>query len=114
MHSTNGKNISPGKPAPPIPLRRLWLFRFCAAILAPLVIIGGLDLGLRLFGYGYPTSFFLQYKINGRDYFVPNDEFAYRFFPPAIAREPVPQRMVVKKSPDTYRIFVFGESWAMG
>jgi tetratricopeptide (TPR) repeat protein len=114
MHSTNGKKFLPGKPTPPIPPRRLWLFRFCAATLIPLAMIGGLELGLRLFGYGYPTNFFLQYKINGQDYYVPNDEFGYRFFPPVLARTPAPQRMAVKKSPDTCRIFVFGESAALG
>ncbi len=114
MHSTNGKNFSPGKPAPPIPRRRLWLFRFCAAIVIPLVILGGLDLGLRLFGYGYPTSFFLKYKISGQDYYVPNDEFGCRFFPPALSRAPTPQRMAANKSPDTYRIFLYGESAALG
>ncbi len=65
-------------------------------------------------GYGYPTSFFLQIKINGQDYYVPNDKFGYRFFPPALARTPAPQRMAVKKSANTYRVFVFGESAAMG
>ncbi len=110
----NGKNFSPGKPAPSIPRHRLWLFRFCAAILIPLVAIGGLDLGLRLFGYGYPTSFFLRQEISGQAYYVPNDEFGYRFFPRSLARTPAPQRMAAKKSPDTYRIFVFGESAAMG
>ncbi|HKW27957.1 MAG TPA: tetratricopeptide repeat protein [Verrucomicrobiae bacterium] len=76
--------------------------------------IGGLDLGLRLFGYGYPTSFFLRQEIGGQAYYVPNDEFGYRFFPRSLARTPAAQRMAVKKSPDTYRIFVFGESAAMG
>jgi tetratricopeptide (TPR) repeat protein len=114
MHSTNRKDFSPADPTPPISRLRLWLFRFCAAVLIPLVIIGGLELGLRLLGYGYPTSFFVTYKINGQDYYVPNDQFGRRFFPSALARTPVPQRMAVKKSPDTYRIFVFGESAAMG
>jgi tetratricopeptide (TPR) repeat protein len=112
--SKNGKCTSSEKLPAQIPARRLWLFRFCAAILVPLAIVGGLKLGLRLSRYGYPTNFFLQIKINGQDYFVPNDKFGYRFFPPALARTPAPQRMAVKKSPDTYRIFVFGESAAMG
>ena len=99
---------------PKIPARRLWLFRFCAAILVPLSIVVGLELGLRVFGYGYPTSFFLHIKINGQAYYVPNDKFGYRFFPPALARTPAPQRMAVKRSSNTYRIFVFGESAAMG
>jgi len=77
-------------------------------------MMGGLELGLRVFGYGYPTSFFLPIKINGKAFYVPNDKFGYRFFPPALARTPPAQRMAVKKSPDTYRIFVFGESAAMG
>jgi len=69
---------------------------------------------MRLSGYGYPTSFFLKTKIGGEDYYVPNDRFGYRFFPPALARTPVPQRMLVKKPANTCRIFVFGESAAMG
>jgi len=86
----------------------------CAAIFIPLVIVGGLEIGLRLFGYGYPTSFFLPIKINGQAYYVTNDKFGCRFFPPALARTPAPQRMAVKKPLHTCRIFVFGESAAMG
>ena len=112
--STNGKKDSPGKLTPQIPASRLWLFRFCAAILIPLVVFGVLELGLRLASYGYPTSFFLKYKIDGREFYVPNERFGNRFFPPAIARTPLAQRMAVEKAPDTYRIFVFGESAAMG
>ncbi|HEV2434461.1 MAG TPA: tetratricopeptide repeat protein [Verrucomicrobiae bacterium] len=82
--------------------------------MVPLAVLGGLDLGLRWFGYGYPADFFLRYKINGQAYYVPNDEFGYRFFPRSLARTPAPQRMAAKKSPGTYRIFVFGESAAMG
>ena len=80
----------------------------------PLLVIGGLELGLRLAGYGYPTNFFVKTKISGKDYYVPNDRFGYRFFPPALARTPVSLRMAVKKPANTYRIFVFGESAAMG
>lgn len=108
------KNAVFGKPASKIPRRRVWLFRIFASVVLPLLIIGGLELGLRLCGYGYPTSFFLKTKISGKDYYVSNDRFGYRFFPPALARTPVPLRMAVNKPADTYRIFVFGESAAMG
>ena len=94
--------------------RRLWLFRIFAAVAIPLLVIGGLELVLRLSGYGYPTSFFLKDKIGGEDYYVPNDRFGYRFFPPALTRTPVPQRIPVEKPANTCRIFVFGESAAMG
>jgi tetratricopeptide (TPR) repeat protein len=94
--------------------RHLWLMRLLTMILVPLFVLGVAELGLRLAGYGYDTRFFSQIRIQGQDYYVPNDEFGYRFFPPAIAREPTPQRMAVTKPPNTYRIFVFGESAALG
>jgi tetratricopeptide (TPR) repeat protein len=112
--SAIGKSSAPEELRNKIPSHRLWLFRICVAILAPLVIVGGLELGLRLCGYGYPTSFFLTTKIGGQDYYVPNDSFGYRFFPPALARTPVLLRMPVKKPARAYRIFLFGESAAQG
>ncbi len=102
------------KPALKISRRRLWLFRIVASVAIPLLILGGLELVLRLCGYGYPAGFFLKTKISGQEYYVSNDRFGYRFFPPALARTPVPLRMAVKKPAHTYRIFVFGESAAMG
>jgi tetratricopeptide (TPR) repeat protein len=113
-HSTDKKNATPEKAASKISPRRLWLFRIFTAVAIPLLVIGGLELVLRLSGYGYPTSFFLKAKIGGENYYVPNDRFGYRFFPPALTRTPVTQRMLVKKPANTYRIFVFGESAAMG
>jgi tetratricopeptide (TPR) repeat protein len=112
--STNGKIVASESLASKTPPRRLWLFRIFAAIAIPLLLIGGLELGLRLSGYGYPTSFFVNTKIGGKDYYVTNDRFGYRFFPPALARTPIPLRMAATKPVNTYRIFVFGESAAMG
>jgi len=90
------------------------MFRALAGIIIPFLTIAMVEITLRLAGYGYTTGFFRQIKIDGQDYFVPNDKFGYRFFPPSLARTPAPQRMAVKKSPQTYRIFVLGESAAMG
>jgi tetratricopeptide (TPR) repeat protein len=112
--SAKEKNAAAGKPAFKIPRRRLWLFRIFAPIAILLLVGGGLELVLRLCGYGYPTSFFLKTQIGGKDYYVSNDRFGYRFFPPALARTPLPMRMAVNKPAHTYRIFVFGESAAMG
>ena len=92
----------------------MWLYRLGALLLAPALLVGATELTLRLAGYGYPTSFFLPLKIAGKDYYVPNDDFGYRFFPKALARTPAQQRMTATKPPGTYRIFVFGESAALG
>jgi tetratricopeptide (TPR) repeat protein len=80
----------------------------------PLLVLGGLELALRLAGYGYPTSFFQKARIGGRDVVVENSRFAYRFFPPGIARSPTPIVFPARKATNTVRIFVLGESAALG
>jgi tetratricopeptide (TPR) repeat protein len=79
-----------------------------------LLLIGGLEGALRLAGYGYATSFFKPLRIGTEDYLVENDKFGWRFFPPEISRSPTPVRMLAHKSPGTFRIFLFGESAALG
>ncbi len=69
---------------------------------------------LRLAGYGYPTQFFRRATVAGRDVLIENDKFGWRFFPPAIARSPTPTLLNAAKPPGTYRIFLFGESAALG
>ena len=108
------KNVAAEKPTFKISRRRLWLFRIFAPVVIALAVVGGLELILRLCDYGYPTRFFLKTQIGGKNYYVSNDRFGYRFFPPALARTPVPMRMEATKPANTYRIFVFGESAAMG
>ena len=88
--------------------------RLFAMIFIPLLVLGGIELGLRLGGYGYDTHFFRKIQINGHDFYVPNETFSYRFFPPAIARTTAPFRFAAEKGTNSYRIFVFGESAAQG
>jgi tetratricopeptide (TPR) repeat protein len=99
--------------AAPISKKRLWAFRLIA-LGFPFVLLALLEGGLRLGGYGYPTTFFVRQRIGGQEFYVPNDRFGYRFFPPAIARTPFALRMPVQKRTNTYRIFLFGESAAQG
>lgn len=80
----------------------------------PLVLLGAVELTLRLAGYGHPTSFFVPMRMDGRDYYVPNDKFSFRFFPPSMARVPTPLRIAAEKPANSYRIFLFGESAAWG
>lgn len=93
--------------------RRLWGLRFTAMLL-PVLLVALVELGLRVGGWGYPTSFFLRKSQDGRNIMVDNPKFGWRFFPPALARAPRPLSLAARKPPGTVRIFVLGESAAMG
>ena len=94
--------------------RHRWLFRLLALGLVPLVMLGGLEVVLRLAGYGYRTSCFEKIRVGGQEFLVNNDKFCLRFFPPQLERSSVPVMMKAKKPPGTYRIFILGESAAEG
>jgi tetratricopeptide (TPR) repeat protein len=91
--------------------RRMWLFRLTLMILAPALFLGLLEAGLRLGGYGYPTTFFLGPDANGT--YRDNPQYGWRFFPPAIARRPSPC-LVSAKPAGTIRILILGSSAAKG
>jgi tetratricopeptide (TPR) repeat protein len=93
---------------------RRTLFRVVAVVVVPLLLISGLEAALRVAGYGYATTFFKPLRIGTEDYLVENDKFGWRFFPPEISRSPTPLRMLAHKPPGTFRIFLFGESAALG
>jgi len=99
---------------PVVSIRRRRLFRLVAVTGVPLLGLILFELALRIAGYGQPSSFFLTTQINGRTVFVENDQFGRRFFPPGLARSPAPLVLPANKPPDTYRIFLLGESAAMG
>jgi tetratricopeptide (TPR) repeat protein len=85
-----------------------------ALLIVPLALLTGLELTLRLGGYGYDTHFFRKVREGGQVFFEDNDNFGLRFFPPELARIPTPVRMTATKAPGTVRIFILGESAAMG
>jgi tetratricopeptide (TPR) repeat protein len=73
-----------------------------------------LEGALRLAGSGYPTAFFLSRAVNGRSVWVDNWQFGWRFMPRTLARSPRPLVMPKAKPAETARIFVLGESAALG
>jgi hypothetical protein len=83
-------------------------------ILAPLLILGLLEAILRMAGYGYSTALFKPMEIGGVHYLLENEKFSYRFFPPELTRTPGPIKMLAEKPSGSYRIFILGESAAMG
>jgi hypothetical protein len=114
-----GRNFSaksekaPAAATAPISSRRRWFFRFFALVI-PLLVLGLVELTLRLAGYGHPTAFFLPANDQGRAMLTDNPWFGRRFFPPAVARTLRPLYLAARKPQDTVRIFVLGESAAMG
>jgi len=80
----------------------------------PLLALTLIEAALRLGGYGFDTDFFKPLRIGDQEFLVENDRFGFRFFPREIARMPAALRMPARKAPGTYRIFILGESAAMG
>jgi len=81
-------------------------------LLIPAAFLLLLEGGLRVFGYGYPTGFFVPGP--ARDQVQTNQRFGWRFFPKTIARAPDVCVLSVPKREDTTRVFIFGGSAAMG
>src|ERR1044071_8888319 len=90
------------------------LFRWLAGLGLPLLFLLLTEGVLRVAGWGYPTSFFIPSKTGPPGWYVENPRFAWRFFPRRLARAPDPIRLLKTKPPGTCRIFVFGESAALG
>ena len=82
--------------------------------MVPAVILLVAEGILRGVGYGYRTSFFLARTLEGRPVWTDNQEFGKRFFPPGLVRYPRPMVLPETKPANTLRIFVLGESAALG
>jgi len=93
---------------------RLWLYRLTTMTVVPALLLGVLELGLRLFGYGYPTSFFLEREIDEQRVCISNSHFGSHFFPRGLTRNPDAFVFPDPKPAGTYRVFVLGESAALG
>jgi len=101
-------------PGGAVPAARLKVFRLLAATAIPLLLIVLLEAGLRVGGYGYSPRFFQKASIQQQQALVDNPKFSYRFFPPELARMATPVIMRADKPAGSVRIFVFGESAALG
>src|SRR5207248_3182905 len=90
--NTGTNRSAPAKPSLGKPTGwRKWAYRFLALTLVPTLLFALLEGGLRIGGYGYRTEFFLAYPATTtRDLYTENPEFGRRFFPPGLARQPLP------------------------
>ncbi len=108
------KRPSAKQPAPQPTRLRLWLFRFVGVFVIPVLLLLGLEMGLRVFDYGVPTGFTFKQKVDGQTRILSNPYFTWRFFPPQLARESYHFSLPLEKTKGTYRVFVLGASAAQG
>jgi tetratricopeptide (TPR) repeat protein len=94
-------------------ISRRW-FRIAAAVIVPCLLLVVIEGALRMAGFGHPTSFFVRLPGAGDNTLVENGRFGWRFFPREAARSPSPLRIHAAKAAGTIRIFVLGESAALG
>ena len=86
----------------------------CTAVLIPFFLLALLELGLRLAGVGYPTALLTPCTVQGKPASCYNLFFAAPFFPAGSVQTPRLYSIPAQKPPGAYRIFVLGESAAMG
>lgn len=89
-----------------------WSARVALLVAAPLLCLGALELALRLGGCGQDLRLFVPDERPG--FARTNRAFTSVFAPAAFALQPVPFRIAQRKPAGTRRIFVLGESAAMG
>lgn len=94
--------------------RRNWKLRLLTALVSPLLFLALAELALRTFDVGNPTGFFLPYVWRGAPWLVDNPHYSRRFFGSDLERAPIPFLTERRKPRDRYRVFVLGESAAMG
>lgn len=105
-------NAEPNR-EPPGTARSLWL-KVAIAILAPVVLLIAVEICLRAFNVGYPTELTQPCTMHGRPANCYNLFFPAPFFPPGMIKAPQVYAVPTDKPKGTYRIFVLGESAAMG
>ena len=93
---------------------RFWAPRMATSVLVPVLLLGIAEGALRLFGVGFPTDLTVPCTMQGRPASCYNLFFPAPFFPPGMIKTPQAYAIPAEKPQGTFRIFVLGESAAMG
>jgi tetratricopeptide (TPR) repeat protein len=93
---------------------RYWAPRVATAILIPVLLLGLGEGALRLLGIGFSTDLTVPCTVQGHPASCYNLFFPAPFFPPGMIKTPQAYAIPVQKPQGTFRIFVLGESAAMG
>jgi tetratricopeptide (TPR) repeat protein len=105
MKAPHAPNRGERRPAP-------WWAKWAVAIAAPVLVLALLESGLRLGGFGHDANFFIPDQMPG--VFRTNPRYTELFFPASFGLKPLNFRIVKAKPADTFRVFLLGESAAMG
>lgn len=97
----------------PVGMRR-WIARLSFVVLGPLLALLLAESLLRAFHYGVPADFFLPDRVKDQHVWTDSPSYTQPIFGPGLARNPWPFVVPREKSPDTLRVFVLGESAALG
>jgi len=93
---------------------RYWSPRIAVAVLMPVLLIGAIEGVLRALDVGFPTDATVPCMLKGHAASCYNLFFPAPFFPPGMIKTPQAYAIPADKPAGTYRIFVLGESAAMG
>jgi len=88
--------------------------QIATAILVPVLLLVVIEGALRLFDVGYPTGLTVPCTAQGKAAACYNLFFPAPFFPPGMIKTPQAYAIPAEKPQGTFRIFVLGESAAMG
>lgn len=101
--------------APVLSLPRKLLYAAIASVGALVLLLGGLELGLRAGGYGHSPHLFRKAEsASGETIWRENRWVTAPYFPASLVRRPPPIRLPEKKAAGTTRVFILGSSAAMG
>jgi len=100
------------RPVGPAPRRRIF---FLLALLLPVLAFAALEGALRIAGYGGDLRLFVRAPIENGRYARVNGRFAERFFVDVrFLPTPTNDLLLVRKPANGFRVFVLGESTAIG
>ena len=91
-----------------------WVARIAATVVVFVALLAALEGALRLFGVGFTTDLTTPCTLQGQPAACYNLFFPAPFFPPGMIKTPQAYAIPAEKAASTYRVFVLGESAAMG
>jgi tetratricopeptide (TPR) repeat protein len=98
----------------PVHTWQFWVPRIATAVIVPILLLCLAECALRLFGVGFETGLTVPCTVQGHPAACYNLFFPAPFFPPGMIKTPQAYAIPADKAAGTFRIFVLGESAAMG